>query len=850
MPCKKGAKSLYIHTTVRVVTCSSTQFSSTKPALPPYHALSLVKANNRKSFPQRLLLILLSASVLLFTLFPAGAIIDITLQMQLGNPTGATADTNNHDHYLIQRTVEAIDYNDNMGQPNWASWDLTASDVGNSGRSDAWASDTNLPSGFKLIPTGTYGSIGSQSYDRGHMCPSADRTDTLAHNELVFIMSNIIPQASAQNQGVWAQLENDCRTNLSSTELLIMCGPSSFGTNRLDSGLVGVATNTWKIVVLVPLGSGTALSRITNANPNSIRVIAVEIPNTDAAGGSHWSTFLTSTKQIQNDTGYDFFSALPNNLAWVLRSKVDGQAPPVPGSISFSPASGASGAAVTITGTNLDTVTNVTFNGAVASYAITSSAQITATVPAAATTGTIAVHGLGGNATSSSSFTVGGATVVDLAVTSTHAGNFTQGDTGRTYTLIVTNSGTAVSSSAVTVVDTLPTGLTATAISGAGWTTNLITLTCTRSDALAAGSAYPPITVSVSVSASAPASITNTVAVSGGGDTNLSNNTASDPTTITAAAAPTAVTGTPSAIGTTIATLNGTVNPNGQPATVQFQYGTDLSYGSVAAVSGTITSSTAQAVSASLTGLLSGTTYHFRVTATNVLGSSTELDQTFNTEVPGIADLAITVTHAGNFTQGDTNDTYNIIVTNAGAAASSDAVTVVDTVPIGLAATAISGTGWSADLGTLTCTRSNALAPDAAYPAITVSVSVSASASVSVTNIATVSGGGDLSPANNTTSDPDDRKHRRSPDGCDESRHRRGHHRGDLEWHCESQLADRDRALRLWIDHQLRLNRFRLWNLYRRDGAGRQRKHHRSGSEHPLSLPRGRNQCPGLNQRS
>ena len=79
---------------------------------------------------------LLSAIAILccFAAFRASAIIDVTLQMQLGNPSGAIVDTNNHAHYLIQRTVEAIDYNDNLGEPNWASWDLTASDIGTNSR--------------------------------------------------------------------------------------------------------------------------------------------------------------------------------------------------------------------------------------------------------------------------------------------------------------------------------------------------------------------------------------------------------------------------------------------------------------------------------------------------------------------------------------------------------------------------------------------------------------------------------------------------------------------------------------------------------------------------------------------
>ena len=66
--------------------------------------------------------------ILLASTLLASATIDVTLQMQLGNPSGATADTNNHTHFLIQRSIETIDYNDTLGEPNWASWDLTAPD--------------------------------------------------------------------------------------------------------------------------------------------------------------------------------------------------------------------------------------------------------------------------------------------------------------------------------------------------------------------------------------------------------------------------------------------------------------------------------------------------------------------------------------------------------------------------------------------------------------------------------------------------------------------------------------------------------------------------------------------------
>jgi uncharacterized repeat protein (TIGR01451 family) len=120
----------------------------------------------------------------------------------------------------------------------------------------------------------------------------------------------------------------------------------------------------------------------------------------------------------------------------------------------------------------------------------------------------------------------------DLASVVTHSGDFTQADNGRTYTIVVTNLGAGATVGTVSVSDILPLGLTAVGISGTGWATNLATLTSTRSDGLAAGASYPPITVTVNVAANAPADVTNAVIVSGGGETNTANNTAWDPTTI------------------------------------------------------------------------------------------------------------------------------------------------------------------------------------------------------------------------------------------------------------------------------------------------------------------------------
>ncbi|HEY2113663.1 MAG TPA: S8 family serine peptidase [Candidatus Angelobacter sp.] len=122
----------------------------------------------------------------------------------------------------------------------------------------------------------------------------------------------------------------------------------------------------------------------------------------------------------------------------------------------------------------------------------------------------------------------------DLTITKTHTGNFSRGQTGATYTITVSNAGDPTTGT-VTVTDTLPNvqnPLAPTAISGTGWSCTLATLTCTRSDALALGSSYPAITLTVNVPQNIQANVTNSATVSGGGDASTGNNTATDPTHI------------------------------------------------------------------------------------------------------------------------------------------------------------------------------------------------------------------------------------------------------------------------------------------------------------------------------
>ena len=167
------------------------------------------------------------------------------------------------------------------------------------------------------------------------------------------------------------------------------------------------------------------------------------------------------------------------------------------------------------------------------SYPITVTVSVSASAPANLTN--IVVVSGGSDFDQSNNEATDPTTIIpiaDLTITKTHVGNFAQGQTGRTYTIVVTNYGGGTTTGTVTVADQLPGGLTATSMSGAGWSCGLNPAVCTRNDALGFEASYPPITVVVTVGANAPAAVTNVATVSGGGDETPDNNTVADPTTI------------------------------------------------------------------------------------------------------------------------------------------------------------------------------------------------------------------------------------------------------------------------------------------------------------------------------
>src|SRR2546423_2453085 len=101
--------------------------------------------------------------------------------------------------------------------------------------------------------------------------------------------------------------------------------------------------------------------------------------------------------------------------------------------------------------------------------------------------------------------------------------------------------------------------------------------------------------------------------------------------TFTLVAAPSVTTGSASSVSATTVNLNGSVVPNGQETSWHFEFGTSTSYGIATATKSAGSGTSSTNVSAAVAGLTPGTTYHYRLVASNAAGTTPGADRTFTT---------------------------------------------------------------------------------------------------------------------------------------------------------------------------------------------------------------------------
>jgi len=239
-----------------------------------------------------------------------------------GNPSNATPDVTNYTNYLIDHHYFVLSYHRDRGVPNWVSWHLDTANITEAvSRQDNFAAYIGIPENWYAVSHGSYTASG---FDRGHNCPSADRTSSYAANAATFLMTNMIPQAPANNGGPWASLESHIRDHIrQGYEAYIIMGSYGRGgvgnngpAETLGNGKVTVPARIWKAVLLLPNGDDD-LARVT---PQT-KVIAVDMPNTNDIADD-WKAYRVSIDDIEQQTGYDLFANLPVAIQRTLEEAI------------------------------------------------------------------------------------------------------------------------------------------------------------------------------------------------------------------------------------------------------------------------------------------------------------------------------------------------------------------------------------------------------------------------------------------------------------------------------------------------------------------------------------------------
>ena len=211
---------------------------------------------------------------------------------------------------VLYRTGYTVSYNEYYKNPNWVAWELTREETkGETERYDKFMPDPDLPE-----PRVVHKDYTKSGYDRGHMAPAADMKWSKQAMIESFYMSNICPQTGNLNRGDWNDLEELCRDWAEKYgRIYIACGPifDSKSPKRIGGHKVAVPDRFFKVVLIY-----------NRKNPIAMGFIFRNI-----AHSQDIDKYMVTVDSVENVTGMDFFSKLPDNV----ENRIESIIPELPG---------------------------------------------------------------------------------------------------------------------------------------------------------------------------------------------------------------------------------------------------------------------------------------------------------------------------------------------------------------------------------------------------------------------------------------------------------------------------------------------------------------------------------------
>ena len=195
----------------------------------------------------------------------------------------------------VDHTSYSISYSPSTRKVEWVRWQLMTSSLDFMvDRSSSFSDD---PKTSVVESTKDYTNSG---YDRGHLCPAGDMKYSMLSQKECFYLSNIVPQTTKLNRGLWKVLENQIRCWASEKHYLIIMAGAIYPEKTVYIGATPVPSYCWKVIFCFWGETSEGIGFL--------------FPNTKTVSGSI-QDYVVSIKYIEDLSGIKIRSFLPSNYS-------------------------------------------------------------------------------------------------------------------------------------------------------------------------------------------------------------------------------------------------------------------------------------------------------------------------------------------------------------------------------------------------------------------------------------------------------------------------------------------------------------------------------------------------------
>ena len=210
----------------------------------------------------------------------------------------------------------------------WVAYPLCGTHKSGSASTSSWRYNPNIsylsPNRQVFVTSNSYGTMyGDDTYSRGHQCPNASRKSDDTMNEQTYYVTNQTPQRQNNfNASIWGSLEGAVRDLVSSATdtVYVATGPvyQKVGGNETINYLTGadgknanpsslaIPNYYWKAILKVKRNDG--------GNIIAAKAIGFWFEHKDYDKNTPYSNYAVTVNQIEEWTGFDLFTNLPDAL--------------------------------------------------------------------------------------------------------------------------------------------------------------------------------------------------------------------------------------------------------------------------------------------------------------------------------------------------------------------------------------------------------------------------------------------------------------------------------------------------------------------------------------------------------